>query len=152
MGQNKKSAFTEEELLEIKQENQHEELILLLGQVVEASKDDEKLKEIGKAIQNNAIQIGRFVDAFKSIKFEVPAPQVNLPAPQVNVDVNQGEVVRSLAEMFTEMKTFLIENKIATEKLSRDVIAMNESYRADKIMTVSYYSGMLDQITVKIKK
>lgn len=152
MSENKKSLFTEEELLERKQESQHEELVDLLRQVVEVSKDGEKLKEIAKATQNNAGQLSRFVEAFKNIKFDFPTPQVNVAPAQVSVDVKQEEMIRVIGRMFQEMKTFLAEVKGSTEKLSQDVQAMNESYRADKVMSVTWYSGMVDKITVKIKK
>lgn len=121
MGQNKKSAFTEEELLEIKQENQHEELVLLLREAIDASKDDEKIKKIANAIQNNAGQIGRFVEAFKNIEIKIPEPIVNVAG--ANVNVNQDEVVKEIKLM----KNSFDELKKAAELLSKNVFDLNET-------------------------
>ena len=144
--------FEDDELDDFKKDDQHDEVMALLQQLIDSSKDGDKWKEIAKAISGNATQLSRFVEAFKAIRIEVPAAQVNVGAPNVQVDVKQEEVILAIGGMFDKMNANLNGVENAYKQLSQDVQAMNESYRADKVMRVSWHSGMVDEITVRIKK
>jgi transcription antitermination factor NusG len=155
MAKDKLILFDDSELDDLKQDEQHQDIMALLNKLIESSKDGSKWEVIAKAIKDNAGQLSRFVEALKNIKFDLPAvaaPIVTVASPQVSVDVKQDEVVRAIEGMFNEMKSLLIQVDESNKQLSEGVQAMNESYRADKVMNVSWHSGMVDHITVRIKK
>lgn len=125
-----------DEIKAIKEEDRHKELKKYLGEIVTAINNDNGDKELAKAIEKQAENVGKLVKAIQDMPKEEKQE-----TPEIKVEVNQEIVISSIGKIAKEI----------IESNDKVIAALENRLLPDTFTLNRGYSGQTDSVKVNYK-